>query len=98
MEWLLGPDTGMSSMALLSCLMIAAVPNHRYPSDASDFGRCYRMLTELPELRANIPKATARMGPVWRRMGKAWDDLTSLYAQGREDEVYALLLKCRRER
>lgn len=51
LTWLMGSDTGISSKALCAHMLgvdIAAI-DKRPPSDASDRGRCIRLLNLIPE-------------------------------------------------
>lgn len=91
-EWMAGPDTGMSSMAL--CRKLAGitkraplessikttserVPSSPIPVDADDFGRCHRLLHAIPGWRARIGEM--RGEGQWAPLVDAWDELERLY-------------------
>ena len=48
-EWLLGDDTGSSSKMLCAHMMGLNPASNTPPSDASDRGRCIRLLELIPE-------------------------------------------------
>lgn len=81
-EWADGPDSGMSSMALVRATTGAHVGRWRdyqqHPLDPDDFGRCYRVLQLFPELRTDLAKVAA-LSQEWSRLIAAWDDLELLF-------------------
>lgn len=78
-EWLLSDDTGVSSKAILAVMTGTKAPNYaRVPLDASDFGRCYRLLKQFPEWRPRLSEMVAKH-PHWEPMVGAWDELTAMY-------------------
>lgn len=62
-RWIVSGDTGISSKAIWAVMMGVhdALPNHSRstPSDASDFGRCYRLLKLIPEWEDSLRKMKA---------------------------------------
>ena len=46
MTWVIGHDTGLSSLTLWAAIMNVQNYNADIPHDNSDFGRCYRMLND----------------------------------------------------
>lgn len=57
-RWIVGDDTGTSSIAIWGVMMgvhTSAVRNST-PADPSDFGRCYRLLKLIPEWEDNLDK------------------------------------------
>lgn len=89
LRWLTSGKNGMSSEAMLRAAMVAqggAVPDGlaRYsrtatPMDVADFGRCYNLLKEIPEV-ANQWDAIAALGPTWAIMRFLWPRWTAMYA------------------
>jgi len=79
-RWLVKGDTGISSIAIVS--HITGYETDRkfsdYPSDAGDFGRCYRLLVAVPEFRSRIGEMASR-SPQWSALVAEWDELERLY-------------------
>jgi hypothetical protein len=102
LEWLLGPDTGFSSLTIFYVLTsehtIAASARlglhgrGSYPHDPDDFGRCYRLLKAIPEWRARLGEVADVYDVVWPELVDAWDELEALYEQeapsGRAPKLY----------
>lgn len=91
-DWLLGNDTGLSSLTILSvmCARPQALHYPRTPSDNSDFGRCYRLLQRFPDWKPRMSEVSARY-PAWGPLVREWDELTSLYEEGKTAQLYAKL-------
>ena len=81
-EWFHGHDTGVSSLATYRHMMLIPRLNRysNYPSDPSDFGRCYRLLKIEPSWRARIGEM-AQYGKEWAALVDAWDELTAMYEE-----------------
>lgn len=76
-EWLLGKDTGASSIAILSAAF--GYPAHRdYPHDGGDFGCCVRLLDNVPEAALGVERL-ASICPVWRMIEANWARLRTLH-------------------
>lgn len=86
-DWIASGDTGLSSETIWSVMMGAQqVRGYRrgaYPLDPDDFGRCYRLLSRIPEWRPRLPEVADRYPFVWCGLVESWDELTALY----EEEV-----------
>lgn len=91
--WVLGPDTGVSSLTIFYVLSHrhAGVALERLgrglawdgpglPADADDFGRCHRLLEATGWVPARLEKV-ADFYPAWRPLVDAWDELTALYLE-----------------
>jgi hypothetical protein len=85
-SWVAGDDTGASSMTIWS-VMMGAEPQGRYgsagawPADPDDFGRCYRLLTLIPEWRGRLGEVATRHPGAWTGLVEAWDELTALWEE-----------------
>lgn len=79
-EWLLGDDTGASSKTICAAMTGSTSDYADVPYDASDFGRCYRLLRHFPEWRARMSEMSAKF-PTWGPLVAAWDELTAMYEQ-----------------
>ena len=81
-DWIVGDDTGTSSVTIWAVMMGAKAARSGVPHDPSDFGRCYRLLRAFPEWRARMPEV-AKTYPAWAPFVEKWDQLTALF----EEEV-----------
>lgn len=96
-DWIIGRDTGLSSMTIWEFMTGLPVWElHRWsglhtPRDPSDFGRCYRLLQHFPEWRSRLPEM-AEAKPEWAPLVAAWDELVALYEEelpsGRAPKLY----------
>lgn len=81
--WLKCDDTGLSSRFMAYALGVmplgakGATPH--YPHDPDDFGRCYRLLRAVPELRPKLRKMAEFGGAVWAAYIERWDEMERLY-------------------
>jgi hypothetical protein len=81
--WLAGCDTGISSRTIVMAICGRHVCEERTPHpplDPSDFGRCYRLLQAVPELRPQFGKV-AEVFPVWAPLVREWGALEALYLE-----------------
>jgi hypothetical protein len=78
MTWMMGRDTGASSKSIVAVMLGGNPCQASYPYDSYDFGRCYRLLTLIPEWRRRIGEMAAA-GHVWAAIAGAWDELERLY-------------------
>lgn len=79
-KWMEGPDTGASSLTLCRALAHGRGVVHQridVPHDASDFGRCYRLLKAIPGWRERIGEVRHLAG--WASLVDHWDALERLY-------------------
>lgn len=81
MDWMSGEDTGVSSLQIARRhLELPLTSRFRgTPSDADDFGRCYRLLKRCPEIKISCMLGFNR---IWDGLVKAWPELTRLYEAG----------------
>lgn len=54
LEWMASSDTGLSSKTILCSICGIDNDNPSVPADASDVGRCVRLLNKFPELRDHL--------------------------------------------
>jgi hypothetical protein len=82
-DWVNGRDTGISSLAIWAVAMDRPSPASSYdtPHDASDFGRCYRLLKQFPKFLSVLPSIAAQY-PKWKPFVREWATLTKLYEDG----------------
>lgn len=83
LQWVMGPDTGISSMTIYAVMMGAGTPAHTgFPHDPDDFGRCHRLLKSFPEWRKRLPELATTYGGSWAALVEHWDELATLYEAG----------------
>lgn len=58
------------------------------PYDVSDFGRCYELIRNIPELRSLMDRNISPLSESWRSIVKQWDNLALLYEQGHNDKIH----------
>lgn len=82
-QWIVGEDTGISSIAIWSTMM-GVQPEEGFcaPSDPSDLGRCLRLLELVPEWKERISEMAIH-GREWAALVSQWDELHQLM----DDEV-----------
>jgi hypothetical protein len=91
LEWLLGPDTGISSKSIFSVLASTDVLRVSakaqlgsfgadVPHDPSDFGRCYRLLEKFPAWRERLNEVAAAI-PKYGPMVREWAQMEALWSE-----------------
>ncbi|SAL01580.1 hypothetical protein AWB80_08158 [Caballeronia pedi] len=106
-NWLLSGDTGVSSetMAAIALGATSLGGKHHYrgdaPHDPSDFGRCYRLVINVPEIREFFPRIAKKVKP-FAGILREWDDLVRIYERdkpmGRSDELCRRIQELRGEK
>lgn len=76
-EWLATGRQGTSSMTIFSRMTGKPVDREDHPHDAGDFGRCRRLLEDVPEFRARLHEM-ASVSPEWAQLVECWDELCAL--------------------
>ncbi len=88
--WLLGRDTGASSVTIF-CVMTGH-DGDRYngftPCDYPDFGRCRRLLELFPGWRSRLHEV-AIVHPRWNGLVENWDELTEMHKEDMPEMLYA---------
>lgn len=101
LAWLLGTDTGSSSLTIFSVLSAnhagAAMARCGWPStplDPDDFGRCYRLLLAFPAWRERLSQVVT-VYPEWGPLVREWNQIEALFLEeapsGRAPKCYALM-------
>lgn len=81
--WALSGTTGVSASTIASVALGVKEDKNNFrvsfdcPHDASDFGRCLRLLKLVPELREYLP-AVVEACPQWAPLVAIWDELEEL--------------------
>jgi hypothetical protein len=98
-NWLLSNDTGLSSETM-AAIALGATARHGFnaPHDPADFGRCYRLVKAVPEVRLAFPRIAKKVKP-FSGIIREWDALCALYERdlptGRSDELYRRIKELR---
>jgi hypothetical protein len=96
-NWLIGGDTGISSETM-AAIALGATKGNDAPYDPSDFGRCYRLVKKVPEIREHFPRIAKKV-KVFAGILREWDDLVRIYERdlpsGRSDELYRRIKELR---
>lgn len=99
-DWLVGYDTGTSSLTIYTVMTGQRVDRTGCPLDPDDFGRCYRLLKLFPEWRARLPEVAERF-KVWIPLVREWDRLQALYEEELPRKMapkcYAAMQACLKE-
>lgn len=82
-QWIVGRDTGLSSMAILAFMEGAREGPFPHPHDPGDLGRCLRLLDIAPEYAERLFEMTL-CGPEWSGLVRHWDALTEAYHRQEE--------------
>lgn len=89
--WALGEDTGRSSEAIARAALTGepADPGDM-PCDADDFGRCYRLVQEIPGAFDGVV-VNSQQGGAWFGLWLEWERLCGLWEAGDGAEIYRTL-------
>ncbi|WP_454751628.1 hypothetical protein [Cupriavidus necator] len=98
-NWILHGDTGvlsetMAAIAVGADTMKGDGWGPDAPHDPSDFGRCYKLVQAVPEIRATFPRI-AELVPTFAGILREWDALCAIYQRDlparRSDELYEMI-------
>lgn len=82
LEWMAGPNTGLSSEAMAYCVLQIERTDHwsgkEHPYDPSDFNRCLLLVEKVPVVRDCFAEIAA-MSPEWAALIAAWEELQSMF-------------------
>lgn len=104
-QWVVGNDTGISSKTIWAVMMGIEIDNPRSwkwgtPRDPSDFGRCYRLLSLIPEWQSRL-KEISDIFPAWQPFVDNWQQMAILWESesptGRCPKLYELMKRFERE-
>lgn len=84
-NWLANDDNGPGSRCMAAIAMGRSDVALAAPSDAHDFGQCYRLLEAVPEIRQHFPRI-ARKVPAFASVLAHWDELCQIYWPGMTHE------------
>lgn len=78
MQWLVGHDTGSSSIALFCRMEGLEAGYWDAPSDPPDLGRCLRLIARFPGYRKRLHEMAA-VSSHWAELVKEWAQLEACY-------------------
>jgi len=77
-EWLATGRQGTSSQTIFQRLTGTRLTQREsHPSDPDDFGRCRRLLDQVPEFRQRLGEMSD-VSPIWSKLVAEWDELCVL--------------------
>lgn len=101
LEWMLSDDTGVSSETMVAIAFDIPKRGHfglDAPHDPGDFGRCYRLVQSVPEIREHFGKIGEKV-KAFHGILANWDELSRIYLRdlptGRSAELYEKIRKLR---
>ena len=92
-EWIVGRDTGTSSKTIWAALTGSVHGPRRLdwtfdiPHDGDDFGRCYRLVVQVPGWAMRISEIVD-VFPAWEPIVREWNKLASLYREKAWVQLY----------
>ncbi|MBJ8744053.1 hypothetical protein I5403_06030 [Citrobacter farmeri] len=99
-QWIVGEDTGLSSLTMASVWLGAKSGQFSFPRDPSDFGRCWRLVEQIPAIRDAFPRIGAVYPPIAPYL-EHWEELSQLYMEaiesgtGKAPELYQRMIALR---
>jgi hypothetical protein len=89
-EWVRSWDTGLSSKTIFDYMRTGLASNPNVPLDASDFGRCSRLLAVAPGWRQRL-SGLGDAYPAWKPLVENWDMLEQLFQAKDYEQLNASL-------
>lgn len=77
-EWFVSQDTGISSETMASIALGAKKGRFDAPHDSNDFGRCYRLVKQVPAIRLAFT-TIGEIVPTFSGILGEWDALIRIY-------------------
>ena len=78
LDWIIGPDTGLSSKCIWAAMMGRPQPVANCPHDLDDFGRCWRLLALIPGWRDRLSEMAEHYSE-WAPLVREWEKLETIY-------------------
>lgn len=94
-NWLRSHDTGVSSETMAAIALGADEGYFDAPHDNSDFGRCYRLVKIVPEIRGSFSRIS-ELVPQFKAILANWDELCSMYEKDKWSKELYHRIKCLR--
>lgn len=100
-EWMFCGGTGISSETMAAIALGVEMKGSfgfDAPHDPSDFGRCYRLVKDVPEIKLAFSEISKKV-PKFAGILSSWDELCGLYERdlslGRSPELYERIKELR---
>lgn len=79
LKWISEDGNGLSAKAI-ACAALGQVPKRpNYPHDGDDFGRCYRLLKNVPGASEGLARLGRDGGPMWVALVARWQEIEEAY-------------------
>lgn len=91
LRWFAAGHTGLSSEAIAR-FMLWGEKKKDIPWDLSDFGRCVRLLNEIPEWRERLPEMAESI-PAWSGLVERWSELERLHTANNRQALNELIAR-----
>ena len=79
LSWLANESTGRSSETMAFWLAFGIrKKDSGYPHDPSDFDKCLKLLSMVPQLRDSLDKMS-EISPEWTGIVKMWDEIEAMH-------------------
>ncbi|WP_124829234.1 MULTISPECIES: hypothetical protein [unclassified Burkholderia] len=102
-RWYIAGDTGVSSESMVAVVARAKSLAHELdaPYDPADFGRCYRLVKAVPEIRGRFSDIAAAI-PTFKGILDNWNQLVAIYERdlptGKSTELHQRIRQLRGDR
>lgn len=79
LKWISEDGNGLSAKAI-ACAALGQVPKRpNYPHDGDDFGRCYRLVKNVPGAQEGLERLGRDGGPMWVALVARWPEIEAAY-------------------
>lgn len=79
LKWISEDGNGLSAKAI-ACAALGQIPKRpNYPHDGDDFGRCYRLVKNVPGAAAGLERLGREGGPMWVALVARWPEIEAAY-------------------
>lgn len=83
LKWISEDGNGLSAKAI-ACAALGQVPARpNYPHDGDDFGRCYRLVKNVPGAKEGLERLGREGGPMWVALVARWPEIEAAYLHDR---------------
>ena len=80
LEWVIGNDTGLSSMTIWAAIMDVEIPTVGIPYDNYDFERCWSLLNLCDEKTKEMAlQKLAERYVIWKPFVQCWPELEKIF-------------------
>lgn len=84
LKWISEDGNGLSAKAI-ACAALGQVPKRpNYPHDGDDFGRCYRLVKNVPGAAEGLERLGRDGGPMWVALVARWPEIEAAYLHDKD--------------